>query len=65
MQWYKIKDKKPKDDQNVLVFNDEIEGCITHKAYYESETDSFFSLESFHSFPLKVTHWRPLPKLPE
>ena len=57
MKWNKISEKKPEDDQNVLVWNDKMEGSLLHRAYYEEVIDCFFSLESYHSFPLKATHW--------
>lgn len=61
MKWNYAKEKKPKDDQNVLVLNDKFDDLISHKAYYDKAYDCFFSLESSHAFPLEVTHWILLP----
>jgi len=61
MKWYDIRLKRPKDDQNVFVLNENFPDTMFHKAYYEEKTEGFFSLESHHSFPLAVTHWAEFP----
>ncbi len=63
MKWINVEDRLPKDDESVLVTNKKIEDMI-HRAYYEEETNCFFSLECFH-VPVEVTHWMKYPKQKE
>lgn len=64
MKWISVKDELPVDDQTVLITHTKIDKMI-HTAYYEEETDSFFSLNSFHALPIEITHWMELPKPPK
>lgn len=60
MQWYGI-DNLPTDSEPLLVINENLPNFLPHKAYYDKETNTFYSLESDASIPLKVTHWIFLP----
>jgi hypothetical protein len=57
MKWYDIKKTVPKDDENVFVVNNHEDDFMVTRAYYDVENNSFYSIESRHSFPLDVTHW--------
>lgn len=64
MNWISVKDRLPENDDPILVVS---EGKIM-SAYYECDEDFFlddFFREHSHQCLYNVTHWRPLPELPD
>jgi hypothetical protein len=64
LEWYDLT-CKPTDDEKVLVLNKNISPNMIQRAYYDAESDNFFSLELDPYLPLKVTHWMYLPTYEE
>ena len=56
-QWISVKDKLPEDNQKVLVYTRSGKMCV---ARWSARRGEFVS-----SGRLTVTHWRPLPAVPE
>jgi hypothetical protein len=56
-EWIKCSDKKPKNDETVLV---SYKYFAKQLAYYEEETDLFWPIDRESYVPLQVTHWMPL-----
>jgi len=50
----------PNDDETVLVKNIKVK-MLPIKAYYETESNQFFSLESIALCPLNITHYMYIP----
>ena len=57
--WIKITDRQPEDDREVLV-------VTKSKAGYRAIDKGYFNGERMiHRGCSEVTHWMPLPELPE
>lgn len=61
MEWISVEDEKPKDYQDVLLLNNK-EKFLACGWYYK-ESDAFY-IDGV-KFPIVVTHWIPLPPLPD
>ena len=64
MKWNDVQESLPNDDDTVLVYN-YFEGCLYILAYYDEESNEFYSIHSLNSFPISITHWLTLPPYPE
>lgn len=63
MSWIKIKDKKPDDQQEVLIFS---EGRYMWHASYSKKLKQFNEYcPCAGPFEGKPTHWMPLPEKPK
>lgn len=62
-EWVNAKDRKPEDDQTLLVTNEKVP-MLPLMAYYDEQYDEFISLEMLETnHPLSVTHWTPMPTM--
>lgn len=64
MEWIKITEKKPKDDETVLVIHNKMK-TIPMVAYYDEQEDVFLCIQLLNTCPLLITHWMSLPESPE
>lgn len=62
MEWISIK-TQPESDLTCLVINSKVD-MLPIKAYWDVESEEFFSLESDGCTPISVTHYMPIPKGP-
>jgi len=66
--WINIKQRKPKNGEEVLVVVDGHRGPAWSNTYcqvaYRSEYDGNFYEERHQQPVVGVTHWMPLPKMP-
>lgn len=60
--WIPCDERMPDDNVDVLVYDD----CILIASYNSNEKYTSGWMESFECYPLtNVTHWMPLPPMPE
>ena len=60
-KWISVKDRLPEDDRNVLVYDDhDIQFWV---AWHDESNNKWYTQEGDRVYG--VTHWMPLPKLPE
>lgn len=60
-KWISVEEQRPKVDEIVLVY---VEGLGARQGFYDGKIWSSIGLMS-GEFARKVTHWQPLPPLPE
>ena len=63
--WISVKDRLPEDDKDVLVYDSRSKEIIM--ASYNSDYDEWSTPYDYY-YDLdndKITHWQPLPELPE
>ena len=60
MKWISVEDGLPKDERTVLAANNE----TVRTSYYIREDGAWGSLDSAF-WNDRITHWMPLPELPE
>ena len=64
MEWISVKDRLPKDDEDVLVIDDT--GRMAVSCYFFSSYGSWLWENRDDQVLLgEVTHWMPLPNPPE
>ncbi len=63
MNWIKIEDELPKDDENIFCKHLSCNDINPVLGYYESASNLFFSLYSFTTCPLNITHWMRIPEI--
>ena len=65
MEWISVKDRLPEKEQGCIctLFFEDIQESIIVIAYYRLNGEWYCS--EYESLPWKVTHWMPLPSLPE
>jgi hypothetical protein len=56
--WYSVKDVMPTNGSKVIVCSNL--GCIKIAQYY----DAYYGFSGSALFTKRITHWRPLPPLP-
>ncbi len=63
--WISVKDRLPEDDKDVLVYDSRSKEIIM--ASYNSDYDEWDNLYNYYDYlPVdEITHWQPLPELPE
>ena len=70
MKWIRVKDKVPKNEDEVLVYapNCDVIGSVLVGCYFEEDNESkeAWTVYDFGESRLseKVTHWMPLPETP-
>jgi hypothetical protein len=64
-RWISIKDEKPKDYTYVLGSYSRWNKYESFKDQYTSTYDVFIYRAVGESFPLKITHWKPINFPPE
>jgi hypothetical protein len=74
MKWISIKEKLPKQGQEVLVWANKVEGEIYYEVSEPScvkvefktlEYSSVVDCDYYEVFASGITHWQPLPKAPK
>lgn len=66
MEWNNVNDKLPEDDQSIWAIDVESNGDIPTLCYYEKENyPGFYVTECTTCVKMVVTHWMPLPEVPE
>lgn len=63
--WISVKDQLPESIADVLVLNKEKELCVGYYRSSDNDWNMYNPCCSFHMQLHNVTHWMPLPKLPE
>ena len=70
MKWIDIKDKLPKDCENVLVYMPILDSCTVAYLIYSPEKQPIhYAIVDFDEYEQSIdlndiSHWMPLPKLP-
>jgi len=66
MEWISVKDKLPRDDQTVLMAEKGQDG-IPVIGWYENKgcIPGFYPINFLQTVRMHVTHWIPIPRLPE
>lgn len=65
--WISVKDLLPEDDQSVLMCEEGQTG-LPLIGWYETEGEDipgFYAAHSFQNARVHVTHWLPLPNIPD
>jgi len=66
MKWISVKDKLPKDDQTVLMC-EENQDCLPNIGWYEAKDciPGFYVANTLTTIRMHVTHWMPMPAIPK
>ncbi len=74
MDWIKIEEKLPKQDEEVLVLANKVESEIFYEVsepscvkvrFNKLEYSSVVDCDYYEVFASGITHWQPLPKSPK